>query len=167
MGLHNVQNILACIAVAEFFNLSGTQIKLGIESYVPQNNRSQWIEGKRNNKILLDAYNANPSSVEMALKTFAQMKGNKIVLLGDMFELGAHEAQEHQAILSLCEELEFTSVVLIGEAFYKTETKSDKIHLFQTKSQARQFVSENVNESLSVLIKGSRGMKMEDLIDLF
>ena len=167
MGLHNVQNILACIAVAEFFHLSEKQIKQGIERYAPQNNRSQWVDGKHNNKILLDAYNANPSSVEMAVKTFAQMPGNKVVLLGDMFELGAHEAQEHQAILNLCEEFDFTSVVLIGQAFSKTETKNNKVHLFQTKSQARQYISENLNENLSVLIKGSRGMKMEDLIDLF
>ena len=167
MGLHNVQNILACIAVAEFFHLSAQQIKQGIERYAPQNNRSQWVQGENNNKILLDAYNANPSSVEMALKTFKEMQGDKMVLLGDMFELGAHEAQEHQAILNLCEELNFNSVVLIGEAFYKTITKSKNIHLFQTKSEARQFISEHVRENLSVLIKGSRGMKMEDLIDLF
>jgi UDP-N-acetylmuramoyl-tripeptide--D-alanyl-D-alanine ligase len=167
MGLHNVQNILACIAVAEFFHLSPEQIKQGIERYAPQNNRSQWVQGKNNNKILLDAYNANPSSVEMALKTFKEMQGDKMVLLGDMFELGEHEAQEHQAILNLCAEMNFNSVVLIGEAFCKTQTKASNIHLFQTKSEARQFISEHANGNLSVLIKGSRGMKMEDLIDLF
>jgi UDP-N-acetylmuramoyl-tripeptide--D-alanyl-D-alanine ligase len=167
MGLHNVQNILACIAVAEFFHISSAKIKQGIERYAPQNNRSQWVQGKNNNKILLDAYNANPSSVEMALKTFKEMKGNKIVLLGDMFELGAHEAREHQAILNLCAELDFNTVVLIGEAFSKTISNSNNIHLFQTKAEARQFISGQVHENLSVLIKGSRGMKMEDLIDLF
>jgi UDP-N-acetylmuramoyl-tripeptide--D-alanyl-D-alanine ligase len=167
MGLHNVQNILACIAVAEFFHLSPEQIKQGIERYAPQNNRSQWVLGKNNNKILLDAYNANPSSVEMALKTFKEIQGNKMVLLGDMFELGAHEAKEHQAILELCEELNFNAVVLIGEAFYKAVSKSNKIHLFQNKTDARQFVSEQARENLSVLIKGSRGMKMEELLDLF
>jgi len=167
MGLHNVQNILACIAVAEFFHLSPEQIKQGIERYAPQNNRSQWIHGKNNNKILLDAYNANPSSVEMALKTFNEMQGDKMVLLGDMFELGAHEAKEHQAISELCAELNFNNVLLIGDAFCKVATKSNNIHLFRTKVEARQFISEQKNENLSVLIKGSRGMKMEDFIDLF
>ncbi len=167
MGMHNVQNILACIAVAEFFHLSSELIKQGVERYAPQNNRSQWVQGKNNNKILLDAYNANPSSVEMALKTFNAMPGNKVVLLGDMFELGAHEALEHQSILNQCAEMNFNTVVLIGEAFYKTVSKSNNIHLFQTKAQARQFISEQVNENLSVLIKGSRGMKMEELIDLY
>lgn len=167
MGLHNVQNIMACIAVAEFFHLSPEQIKQGIERYAPQNNRSQWVQGKNNNKILLDAYNANPSSVEMALKTFNAMQGDKMVMLGDMFELGAHEAQEHQAISDLCSEMNFNLVILIGEAFFKTEIKSSNIHLFQTKAQARQFMSDQVKVNLSVLIKGSRGMKMEELIDLF
>ena len=167
MGLHNVQNILACIAVAEFFHIRPEQIKQGIERYAPQNNRSQWVFGKNNNKILLDAYNANPSSVEMALKTFKEIQGNKIVLLGDMFELGEHEADEHQAIANLCAELNFNTVVLIGEAFYNTESKSNNTHMFQNKLEARQFIADLLNENLSVLIKGSRGMKMEELIDLF
>jgi UDP-N-acetylmuramoyl-tripeptide--D-alanyl-D-alanine ligase len=167
MGLHNVQNILACIAVAEFFQIKSEQIKRGIECYAPQNNRSQWVLGKSNNKILLDAYNANPSSVEMALNTFKEIQGNKIVLLGDMFELGEHEADEHQAIANLCAELNFNTVVLIGEAFYNTESKSNNIHLFKNKAEARQFIADLQNENLNVLIKGSRGMKMEELIDLF
>jgi UDP-N-acetylmuramoyl-tripeptide--D-alanyl-D-alanine ligase len=167
MGLHNVQNILACIAVAEFFHIRPEQIKQGIERYAPQNNRSQWVFGRNNNKILLDAYNANPSSVEMALKTFKEIQGNKIVLLGDMFELGEHEADEHQAIANLCAELNFNTVVLIGEAFYNTESKSNNTHMFQNKLEARQFIADLLNENLSVLIKGSRGMKMEELIDLF
>jgi UDP-N-acetylmuramoyl-tripeptide--D-alanyl-D-alanine ligase len=167
MGLHNVQNILACIAVAEFLHIRPEQIKQGIERYAPQNNRSQWVFGKNNNKILLDAYNANPSSVEMALKTFKEIQGNKIVLLGDMFELGEHEAEEHQAIANLCAELNFNTVVLIGEAFYNTESKSNNTHMFQNKLEARQFIADLLNENLSVLIKGSRGMKMEELIDLF
>ena len=103
----------------------------------------------------------------MALKTFKEMQGDKMVLLGDMFELGSHEAKEHQAILELCEELNFNTVVLIGDAFYKSESKSNNIHLFPNKTEARQFISEHERENLSVLIKGSRGMKMEELLDLF
>jgi UDP-N-acetylmuramoyl-tripeptide--D-alanyl-D-alanine ligase len=103
----------------------------------------------------------------MALKTFKEMQGDKMVLLGDMFELGSHEAKEHQAILELCEELNFNAVVLIGDAFCKAVAKSNKVHLFQNKADARQFISEHARENLSVLIKGSRGMKMEELLDLF
>lgn len=167
MGVHNVQNIQACMAVAEFFHLSHAHIKSGIESYTPQNNRSQWVLGQNNNKILLDAYNANPSSVEMALKTFDQMPGEKVVLLGDMFELGEHEASEHELIADMCVHMNFNLVLLIGEAFFHTKITSNALHKFQSKTEARAFLSAHNRENLSVLIKGSRGMKMEDLLDLF
>lgn len=167
MGQHNLQNIMAAVSVAEFFLISKENIAAGINRYNPQNNRSQWISTVKGNKVLMDAYNANPSSVEMALKTFADFEGKKIVLLGDMFELGSHEAAEHQSVISLCESLPFEYVFLLGEAFYKTESKAKNIFKFQSRSDMREAVINLKAENVLVLIKGSRGMKMEEFADCF
>ncbi len=167
MGQHNLQNIMAAISVAEFFHISKENIATGINRYVPQNNRSQWVNTVKGNKVLMDAYNANPSSVEMALKTFSDFEGKKIVLLGDMFELGSHEAAEHQAIISLCESLPFDSVFLLGEAFYKSESRAKNVFKYKSRTDMREAVNNLNPENVLVLIKGSRGMKMEEFADCF
>lgn len=164
MGEHNLQNIAAAIAVAEYFEVTPHHIKKGIESYEPKNNRSQLITTDRGNTVLLDAYNANPSSVEMALHTFSKMRGEKIVLLGDMFELGDHEAREHQHIADVCIGLGFFKVYLIGEAFSKVHTSDPAIVKHKSKEDAMQDIHRAEFRSMSVLIKGSRGMRMEDFI---
>jgi UDP-N-acetylmuramoyl-tripeptide--D-alanyl-D-alanine ligase len=112
---------------------------------------------------MLDAYNANPSSVEMALKTIDGMNGKKWVILGDMFELGDFEASEHQAIADLCDGLIGCEAILVGKAF--AATKGNKSHKFAEKQSAAEFVEHlNIKDSM-VLIKGSRGMKMEDFLN--
>lgn len=167
MGEHNLQNIMAAVAVAEYFKVPLESIKNGIALYAPTNNRSQWVHTEKGNIVLLDAYNANPSSVEMALKVMASINGNKVVLLGDMFELGAHEAEEHQHIAGLCGELTQTDVILVGKAFDSIQAAFPNTKTFATKSEAEKYVSELNCLGKTVLIKGSRGMKMEDFLKYF
>lgn len=163
-GWHNLQNIIAVLCVASHFNIPIELIKNGIQRYKPSNNRSQIIRSEKNNTVILDAYNANPSSVEMALKTVEGMPGKKWIILGDMFELGAYEASEHQAIAQMCDQLIDSEAILVGKAF--AACSGTRSHKFADKQQALEFVEHlNIKDAL-VLIKGSRGMKMEDFLPL-
>lgn len=164
-GWHNLQNIIAVLCVAKHFNIPLGLINKGIQRYKPSNNRSQVIRTSKGNTVMLDAYNANPSSVEMALKTMEGMAGKKWVILGDMFELGDFEASEHQAIANLCDSLIDCEAILVGKAF--AATKDNKSHKFAAKKEAFEFVEHlNLKDAL-ILIKGSRGMKMEEFLPLF
>lgn len=167
MGEHNLQNIMAAIAIGEFFHISATKIEVGISRYSPQNNRSQWVETARGNKVLLDAYNANPSSVEAALRTFDSIPGDKVLVLGDMFELGAFEASEHQHIADICATAPAKHVFLVGKAFAACENTAGHVHLYAEKADAVLAMRELAFQGVTVLIKGSRGMKMEDFLELF
>ncbi len=163
-GIHNFQNIVAVMSVALYFNMPLDAIKKGIERYRPTNNRSQIIKSEKGNTIILDAYNANPSSVEMALKTIESMAGQKVVLLGDMFELGSFEAEEHQSIANLCDTLSNTITILVGKAFANTTGNSST--KFADKDAALTYVKQQDFKNALILIKGSRGMKMEDFLGL-
>ena len=123
IGKYNYSNIAAAISIGYHFNISEENIKSSIENYIPTNNRSQIIE-KGSTKIILDAYNANPSSMEAAIENFNQLKGStKIVFLGDMFELGIESKNEHQKIANLATSFSFDKVFLIGKAFFTTNVK--------------------------------------------
>jgi UDP-N-acetylmuramoyl-tripeptide--D-alanyl-D-alanine ligase len=169
MGIHNLQNIMAAISVAEHFEVPLEKIKVGIEKYSPTNNRSQMIRTEKGNMVLLDAYNANPSSVEMALKSLESMPGFKVALLGDMFELGAYEAAEHQHIVEKALELHIHTFLLVGKAFNKTQLPkgSESIFKFENKEEAHEFIKGKNYKNCAILIKGSRGMKMEEFLTEF
>jgi UDP-N-acetylmuramoyl-tripeptide--D-alanyl-D-alanine ligase len=167
MGDHNFQNIVAAIVVGNRFKISISNIRKGIASYVPSNNRSQIITTEKGNTVWLDAYNANPSSVEMAVRTFEKMPGDKVILLGDMFELGAYEKEEHQAIADLCGNAKVSECYLIGEAFNRTNTNKSHVMKFMTKEEALPVIRKKKYSGAVVLIKGSRGMKMEDFLQEF
>ena len=128
-------------------------------------NRSQLIE-KGKFKIILDAYNANPSSMKLALDNFLQMKGHKkAILLGDMFELGAYTEKEHQAIVDFLER-NFTGLAfLLGTHFSKTNVTSSHVKLFETKNALQEFLENHPLEADLLLIKGSRGMALEQCLD--
>lgn len=163
-GWHNLQNIVAVLCVANHFNLPLDLIKKGIQRYKPSNNRSQVVRTAKGNTVMLDAYNANPSSVEMALKTLEGMAGKKWIILGDMFELGEFEASEHQSIANLCDQLADSETILVGKAF--AACQGNKSHQFAAKKEAFEFVEHlNLKDAL-ILIKGSRGMKMEEFLPL-
>ncbi len=166
IGLYNFHNIAAAICIGDYFKVSKENIKKAIESYTPKNNRSQLIE-KGTNKIILDAYNANPSSMKVALENFKQTKGkSKIAFLGDMFELGAEAEKEHQYIADLLKESNFEKVYLIGENFFNTKSSSSQIHKFKSFDELKKELDTNTIKDSHLLIKASRGMALERILQL-
>jgi len=160
-GSYNFDNIMAAIAIGKHFQVADELIIKGIADYVPSNNRSQWIETKHN-KIFMDAYNANPSSMELALTNFNAIEGNpKIVIMGDMFELGKYEAEEHQRMVELCNQLKFDEVILVGKAFANTNHQHQS---FIQTAEALNYIQNKDYKNCLFFMKGSRGMKLETLL---
>jgi UDP-N-acetylmuramoyl-tripeptide--D-alanyl-D-alanine ligase len=164
IGMYNSSNICASIAIGLHFNLSLEEIKKGIESYIPENNRSQIIK-KNNKEIILDAYNANPSSMLEAINNFSLLKhDHKLMILGDMFELGNESNKEHQFLIDTVIKLEIESY-FIGNQFYNNRSLSNKIRFFKDFNEFELFVK-NINiDSPFMLIKGSRGMALERILN--
>lgn len=165
-GTYNYNNIAVAIAIGQYFKIDDQTIAKAISSYIPSNNRSQIID-KDTNKIILDAYNANPTSMIAALDNFGHLNGSKkIAILGDMFELGKDSETEHQVISDLSQNYELEHVYLVGKHFFKTKNNSKNITKFET---FEDFVNEIDNLSLKhkyLLIKGSRGMALERILEV-
>ena len=164
IGTYNFTNCCAAIIIGKYFNVDLSEIKKAIESYTPDNNRSQIID-KNGHYIILDAYNANPSSMKVALENFATLKKDKkVLILGDMFELGDSAKEEHQNIADLALDLIFEKVILVGENFNTTSTKYIKLKNFD---DLKIYLTESkLKPKSSILIKGSRGMALERVLDL-
>lgn len=163
-GDYNFDNIMAAVCLGHHFGMSEHLIKQGIESYKPTNNRSQVIK-KQNNTIYLDAYNANPSSMEASLKNFAAMPFNhKIAIIGDMFEMGDYAAQEHAQMIAFCKQLNLEQVWLVGEEFAKQEAEGMK--QFKTTAEVVTALTDHPLMHKNIFMKGSRGMKLELLVDI-
>ena len=166
IGAYNFNNIAAAIAIGNHFNVSDKAIKDSIENYIPANNRSQIIR-KGNNTIILDAYNANPTSMKAALENFSGLTDtHKITILGDMFELGLEAAIEHQRIADLITTLGIEKVYLIGENFFRIAPKKTNIELFRTFDEFKAHISDLKFDRSTMLIKASRGMALERIVDL-
>lgn len=166
VGAYNFANLSAAIAIGAYFKVTSEEIKNGIEGYVPTNNRSQLIK-KDTNTILMDAYNANPTSMLAALENFKQTKGNnKIMFLGDMFELGKEAETEHQNIVNFLAKNSFGNVFLVGSNFYKSKNKSSQIKQFETFYDLKSTLESNPPRNATILIKASRGMALERILDL-
>jgi len=162
-GGYNFDNILCAITVGKYFKVSNEAIQEAIQNYMPNNKRSEVIM-KDSNKIICDYYNANPTSMQHALESFAKAKAiHKIVILGDMFELGDFALQEHQRIIDLARQLNFTTIVLVGDIFSKTTTSSTIIKLRNSTEAKKWFIQQDF-QNTEILLKGSRGMKMEEVI---
>jgi UDP-N-acetylmuramoyl-tripeptide--D-alanyl-D-alanine ligase len=163
-GSYNYTNIMCAVAVGKYFGVENVAIKNAIENYHSENARSQIIE-KNGYTLILDAYNANPSSMSVALHSFAKSSlKKKIVILGDMFELGEDSKKEHQAIADLTTSLNFNTIVLVGKAFGNTNTPTFVIK-FNTSDDAKNWFQQQKFTDAEILLKGSRGMKMEKLIE--
>lgn len=166
VGVYNFANVSAAIAIGAYLNVSVNDIKQGIENYVPSNNRSQLMQ-RGSNTILLDAYNANPTSMMAALENFKQTKGdNKVIFLGDMFELGTDSEAEHQSIVNFLTENNFAKVFLTGNNFYKAKNSASHIKQFKTFDDLKEVIKTQELENATVLIKASRGMALERILDL-
>jgi len=166
-GNYNAINMAAAICIGHYFEVPVKSIKEAIANHTSQNNRSQIIElGKTT--LLMDAYNANPTSMMAALESFNKFPANnKVAILGDMFELGATSEKEHQELVTYLENLDFSQVFLIGTNFKKAKANSPKIQQFEKFPELEEAVISTDFQNTKVLIKGSRGMALERLLDVF
>ncbi|MGB4774622.1 MAG: UDP-N-acetylmuramoyl-tripeptide--D-alanyl-D-alanine ligase [Daejeonella sp.] len=163
-GTYNFENILSAICVGSFFKLPPVQINKGIADYKPLNNRSQ-ITKTEHNTLICDYYNANPSSMEVALDNLATIPGgHKVMILGDMFEMGNEAADEHQKIIKKAQAIQAEQRIFIGAEFYKLKNNEDTF--YQTTAEAYQALNAKGIMHSTVLIKGSRGMQLEKLVEL-
>tara|TARA_B110000444_G_scaffold11828_1_gene10196 strand:+ start:3965 stop:5248 length:1284 start_codon:yes stop_codon:yes gene_type:complete len=163
-GGYNFENICIAIAVGEYFDVGFEQIKKGIESYLPENNRSQ-ITITDSNTVVLDAYNANPTSMKLAIESFCKTSyTNKMIIVGDMFELGKDSNKYHQEITDSLESISDTKIYIVGKDFSKTN-HSKKIKSFPSTEELINNISKLNISNYSILIKGSRAMQLEKIVE--
>ncbi|MEW5845312.1 MAG: UDP-N-acetylmuramoyl-tripeptide--D-alanyl-D-alanine ligase [Bacteroidota bacterium] len=163
VGNYNVENVMAAYAVGRYFGVDINSIIDAFEKYVPSNNRSQLIK-TQNNTVIMDAYNANPSSMEHALKNFGKLNSpSKVVILGEMLELGEYSADEHKKIMALASSMNFDKIILVGKGFADFK---DHSHYFDTVQECIDYLRGNPLTNSTVLVKGSRGVKLEQVINV-
>ncbi len=162
VGEYNLPNVLAAVTVGKFFNVPEKNIRAAIENYAPSNSRSQLVK-KGSNTIILDAYNANPSSMKLAIENLAGMAGkNKVLMLGAMMELGKESPEEHKLIIDLIKKYSWKEVVLVGGDFLKTKHPFTS---FEKSTDAAQWFKKQQFENTHILVKGSRSMQMEKVVE--
>ncbi|MBU0941850.1 MAG: UDP-N-acetylmuramoyl-tripeptide--D-alanyl-D-alanine ligase [Bacteroidetes bacterium] len=167
IGLYNANNLNAAIAIGKYFKVDDVQIKEALEAYVPENNRSQMLK-KETNQIILDAYNANPSSMAVAIDNFLQLEGNgKVMVLGDMFELGHDSLEEHNAIIARLSKANNCLCYFIGPDFYANSIEAENMMFFKSFENFSDYFKNLKVENSTILIKGSRGMALERTLNLF
>jgi UDP-N-acetylmuramoyl-tripeptide--D-alanyl-D-alanine ligase len=161
VGDYNLPNVLAAVCIGQYFKVPIEKIKTAIENYIPSNSRSQLTSWK-NNQVVLDAYNANPSSMKVAIDNFAKLAAeNKIICLGGMKELGEATFNEHQALVEQLQQTTWTKVVLVGNEFKEC---THHYEYFDTVVAAKKWLNDQNFVQHTILIKGSRGIQMEQLI---
>ncbi|MBR9844737.1 MAG: UDP-N-acetylmuramoyl-tripeptide--D-alanyl-D-alanine ligase [Algicola sp.] len=165
-GAYNFNNIAVAIAIGEYFKVNKDLISKAIGNYIPSNNRSQIIE-KASNKIILDAYNANPTSMMAALDNFGKLNGSdKIAILGDMFELGKDSETEHQSISEYAQKFNIEHIYLVGKHFFNTKNDSSNVARFESFEDLKTHLINFPLKHKYLLIKGSRGMALERVLDI-
>jgi UDP-N-acetylmuramoyl-tripeptide--D-alanyl-D-alanine ligase len=165
IGGYNFGNIATALTIGKFFGVPMEKAVDAVVNYRPENMRSQLIE-KRSNTVILDAYNANPSSMEVAIRTFGLMTGRKkMIILGDMFELGDHAETEHRRIGEIVSEYPIDKVCFTGKLMVSALEKAPKALYFPDPFSLRNWLEDSKLEDYLILIKGSRGMKLETLVD--
>jgi UDP-N-acetylmuramoyl-tripeptide--D-alanyl-D-alanine ligase len=161
IGLYNANNINAAVAIGKYFGVDDSDIKVALESYIPENNRSQLLT-KDTNQVILDAYNANPSSMAVAIENFLQLENsNKILVLGDMFELGEDSFKEHSTIVNLLLNSPDVHVFFIGKEFFVHQVDVSNFIFAETFESFADCLKILRIKDSSILIKGSRGMALE------
>lgn len=162
VGDYNFPNAMVAIAVGIHFGIDIATISNAIAHYNPDNSRSQWLQ-KGSNKIILDAYNANPTSMRAAITNFANAQlNNKMLWIGGMKEMGTEEAKEHNELVQLVQQYNWSNVILVGKEF---DGIAHNYQHFPTSADAANYVKEHMPAAAAILIKGSRGSRMEVLLD--
>ncbi|MFM8490170.1 MAG: glutamate ligase domain-containing protein, partial [Bacteroidota bacterium] len=164
-GRHNFNNIMTAIALGIYFKTPAQKIRNALEQYTPSNNRSQ-IVIFRGARVLLDAYNANPSSMRPALDSLVSMPAKRrIAILGDMLELGQESEKEHETLVRFASRKRIHQLVLVGPEFGKTSYKDCGALYFADNTEAKEWLDkQELNERTLILIKGSRGIRLETLV---
>jgi UDP-N-acetylmuramoyl-tripeptide--D-alanyl-D-alanine ligase len=163
-GEYNLDNIMAAVCIGRHFGVDAAHIKEAIEAYIPANNRSQIIKTETNT-VFLDAYNANPSSMELALDNFSRMDlPNRVVIIGDMYELGDYSEKEHAHIVDLCKKYSFKQLILVGPSFAKNKDRID-CESFDDAAVLKDWLKKNPIRNSSVFLKASRGIKLENIVE--
>ncbi|WP_316797091.1 UDP-N-acetylmuramoyl-tripeptide--D-alanyl-D-alanine ligase [Pedobacter agri] len=162
-GSYNFENILAAICIGDFFDMNPEEINNGLANYEPKNNRSQ-LTKTENNTVICDFYNANPSSMSAALNNIAVLTADKkTAILGDMFELGPESATQHELIARQAADSGLDQIILIGKFFYAYKDAFNGL-FFETPAEAANYLQQNKIVHNLILLKGSRGMKLESLL---
>ena len=170
IGNYNFENGWAAIAIGKYLDVSEDAIIYALESYLPENNRSQLMQTKKNS-LIIDAYNANPTSMAAALSNFENiLHSTKALILGDMLELGDDSLQEHINVLEKVDKLNAQKIYIVGKEFeqayndIKQNLKSE-IHLFPNSKELSMYIDSNPLKGHLILIKGSRGTRLEQVVD--
>lgn len=165
VGDYNNENVMAAISVGTYFNIEDNLIINALENYIPSNNRSQFIKSEKN-EIVMDAYNANPSSMHHSIRNFKNIaKENTLLILGDMKELGSESEKEHRDIINLLKELEFNNVILVGSEFKKVSDSTNHIN-FNNVEELIDHINQNDIAGKKILIKGSNSTHLEKLSNI-
>lgn len=166
VGGYNFVNCIAAMAIGAYFGVAQKELIEAIATYSPEDNRSQIVKTK-SNLLLLDAYNANPTSVRVAIDSFLseETEATKVMILGDMLELGSYAAEEHQHIVEVLSAHPTIKIYFVGENFYRIKTKSSHMHFYQTREDLEELLKTKPLTSSYILLKGSRGIALEKLIE--
>lgn len=165
-GQYNFINLLCASCIGNYFGVNENDINSALENYVPEMNRSQ-VKKTVDNTVILDAYNANPSSMSLAIQNFdKQLFDNKVAVLGDMLELGEYSELEHQKVLTQLRESSIKNVFLVGTQFFKLKDEYPIYYFFESVLVLNEFLKHNKISQSAILIKGSRGIQLEKIVDL-
>ncbi len=165
VGVYNYYNLLCAACVGNYFKVEDSAINKALREYIPSNNRSQ-LHKTEHNTLILDYYNANPSSMTLAIENFAELaQPNKMVILGDMLELGAESEKEHDAIVSLLQQKNITNAILVGP-YFMNAGRSANAKTFNNSEEAVNYLKQNLVSDTTILIKGSRGIKLEKVVEV-